>query len=325
MKKYVYLLYLTIITLFTKAEPCLLTTSGNWSVAANWSCGRVPLCTDIIVIPANYTVTMSSDVTYTCTTTINIYGAMVFTNTYKLSLVDGSSINIYTGGIITSIDNNASQKINIGGGSAEWTGNMPPLVGPTAITSAGIQSTLPIELLNFNSTCINGVTELNWSTFTELNNDYFIIEKSINAYTWDFISIIAGNGTSSSIHTYKFIDNQINNELTYYRLTQVDYSGRRTIYKAIDVNCEIIADEQVKIFPNPSSSIINININSKETSKNLIVQIINCIGEIVYAEKINIYNGKNNMVLNSNLNPGTYILQVSSNNNAINRTKIIIN
>lgn len=98
-----------------------------------------------------------------------------------------------------------------------------------------INCALPIELLNFTGNHEESGNVLKWETATELNNDYFIIEKSIDGQTWNELTRVDGSGSSTVNNKYSCTDNYNLNQITYYRLTQVDYSGQRETFNIISV------------------------------------------------------------------------------------------
>jgi hypothetical protein len=95
-------------------------------------------------------------------------------------------------------------------------------------------SVLPIELLSFNGNKDGRVNVLNWATAVEINNDYFIVEKSYNADTFFEVAVVLGAGNSNNILHYELIDDSPKN-ITYYRLTQVDFNGKFEIFDVIAV------------------------------------------------------------------------------------------
>ena len=48
----------------------------------------------------------------------------------------------------------------------------------TTLASITSSSPLPVELVDFDATLTDGVVNLTWQTASELNNDYFTLEKS---------------------------------------------------------------------------------------------------------------------------------------------------
>lgn len=108
---------------------------------------------------------------------------------------------------------------------------------------------LPIELFDFSAEVKDYGIELNWITLTELNNDFFLIEKSSNADDWSVVSTLRGAGTTASLSEYSMIDTEIDGT-TYYRLTQVDFDGKRTVYDPIVVTTED-SKKMAEAYPNP--------------------------------------------------------------------------
>jgi hypothetical protein len=91
---------------------------------------------------------------------------------------------------------------------------------------------LPIELLYFDVTKLNGINKLTWATASETNNNYFYILRSQNGILWQVIDSIKGAGNSTSNLYYSAIDDSFNSCMNYYILKQVDFDGK---YKNSDV------------------------------------------------------------------------------------------
>ena len=67
---------------------------------------------------------------------------------------------------------------------------------------------------------------MKWSTATEIDNDYFSIERSIDGINWQTITNVIGAGNSTSLKQYSFTDKELNNDISYYRLKQTDFSRK---------------------------------------------------------------------------------------------------
>lgn len=100
----------------------------------------------------------------------------------------------------------------------------------------GSSSILPVELTLFDVECSNEGVQIQWQTATEINNDYFVIEKSSDAVSYDEVTTINGQGTSNIVNSYSYTDVSTG-QLTYYRLKQVDYDGTTTYHEVKSVNC----------------------------------------------------------------------------------------
>ncbi len=102
-------------------------------------------------------------------------------------------------------------------------------VSVTAYGVAGCGSmVLPVELIFFNAnrTIENHTVNLNWATASEKNNDYFILEYSLDGKTFIPYGKVKGNGNSNKRKDYSSIFTiDIGNATPYFRLKQVDYNG----------------------------------------------------------------------------------------------------
>jgi hypothetical protein len=94
---------------------------------------------------------------------------------------------------------------------------------------------LPITLISFNGKEDKGKVRLNWQTASEINNDYFIIDKSANGIYWSELRRVSGAGNSTSTLTYEEYDIAPNPGVNYYRLTQVDFDGASETFNVIAV------------------------------------------------------------------------------------------
>ena len=97
---------------------------------------------------------------------------------------------------------------------------------------------LPVILLEFDAECGQDEIDVWWTTAAEINNDYFLLERSINYDQWEYVTTTYGQGTTSVPMHYSITDNFYNDiNSVYYRLTQYDFDGAETIYEPIVVNC----------------------------------------------------------------------------------------
>lgn len=130
--------------------------------------------------------------------------------------------------------------------------------GPVTFGSAtALENPLPVELISFTGMEKEGNVLLDWVTASELDNDYFIIEKSLN--TKDFIAIgqVDGHGTSKEKHHYRFTDTSPYSPITYYRLKQVDFDAAFEYSPIIYVRVESSSDT-FSVYPNPATELTRI-------------------------------------------------------------------
>ena len=122
-----------------------------------------------------------------------------------------------------------------------------------------ISPSLPIELLSFDAKPNNDFINLTWSTLSEINNDYFTIEKTKDGISYETIKIIGGAGNSNTLLNYSSEDNKPFSGVSYYRLKQTDFDGKFTYSNLMEVDFEKPFD--VNIYPNPFYTSITIMIN----------------------------------------------------------------
>ena len=114
---------------------------------------------------------------------------------------------------------------------------------------------LPITLLDFHATNRERDVQLNWSTASEINNDFFTVERSADGDNWKELGQIPGAGNSTSVNEYRLSDNQPLNGISYYRLKQTDYDGQYAYFDPIALHRN---DRKVTIYPVPAREILNI-------------------------------------------------------------------
>ena len=144
---------------------------------------------------------------------------------------------------------------------------------------AGSCNTLPIVLQDFNGENFNDKNLLYWITASEINNDYFTIERSENTITWQVIDFVNGAGNSNHVLNYKYEDNDIESGKTYYyRLKQTDFDGKYTYSNIISIKTNNnFCGGNLLIYPNPTKNgIVKIN-----CSKNVNIDIYNIDGTLL--------------------------------------------
>lgn len=97
-------------------------------------------------------------------------------------------------------------------------------------------NSLPVTVSGFSAKSLGSGVSVSWVTESEVNNDYFLIEKSIDGIEYYNIGSVRGKGNSNSLTEYTFMDNEGSSGITYYRLQQFDFDGTRTQYGPVSTN-----------------------------------------------------------------------------------------
>ena len=115
---------------------------------------------------------------------------------------------------------------------------------------------LPIELTYFVSRKDASFVYLEWETSSEMNNDGLFVEKSRNGRDWEAIAWVDGNGTTSDLHTYHFVDRMPYDGINYYRLKQVDYDGKFEYSHVISEYLSNTKHAGAHMYPNPARDLL---------------------------------------------------------------------
>ena len=115
---------------------------------------------------------------------------------------------------------------------------------------------LPIELLSFSGKVEKSTTQIFFSTATEVDNDYFSIERSPNSRDFSEIGQVKGAGTSYEPQDYIFTDERPLQGKNYYRLRQVDFDGRFSFSPVITATFG--EAHQMTLAPLPATETLNI-------------------------------------------------------------------
>lgn len=91
--------------------------------------------------------------------------------------------------------------------------------------SMSVCTVLPVELLSFTGENMGSKNKLQWVTASEINNDYFDVEKSYDNDEYVFLKQVKGMGNTTDQQEYVTFDNEAKDGITYYRLRQVDFDG----------------------------------------------------------------------------------------------------
>ncbi|MBI5218261.1 MAG: T9SS type A sorting domain-containing protein [Bacteroidia bacterium] len=195
--------------------------------------------------------------------------------------------------------------------------------GGFACRYGGVCSPLPIELLYFTANLID-IDALpkvlcKWATAGEINNDYFTLEKTKDAFQFFQAGIIQGAGNSNQNINYQATDNDPFSGTSYYRLKQTDYNGE---FKYSDLVAVDFIQNLMNffIYPNPFNNKTNMIIDSSVDLSSCKIVITDMLGEIVKQYK----NITSPFIIDrTGLAGGIYYLILSS-GNTVQSKKLVI-
>lgn len=137
---------------------------------------------------------------------------------------------------------------------------------------------LPIELLFFKAEMLGEKVLLKWATLSEIDNDYFTIERTQNLVLdkWKVISNISGAGNSNMLLNYNTIDHNPLTGISYYRLKQTDINGGFSYSEIISIVFN--PTSEFIIYPNPTSTKLHVQYPKKDNNI-ILINILDITGK----------------------------------------------
>ncbi len=206
-----------------------------------------------------------------------------------------------------------AEEIIIDGGTLENNGDIDDASQVTEINGGALlepdDDVLPVELIAFDASSKGQAIELQWTTASEINNDYFTIERSTGDGNFHELGTVEGSGNTNQVIHYTFTDHGYTPGATaYYRVKQTDYDGTFSYSWVVDVSIE--SNMTANVFPSPAISGEPVTVHT--SLDNAAVGIYNMQGQLIRS----FTPGQNHTEIStSDLEPGTYIIRIASPNN----------
>ncbi|MDQ3046459.1 MAG: T9SS type A sorting domain-containing protein [Bacteroidota bacterium] len=202
----------------------------------------------------------------------------------------------------------------LNGTCAASTVNTVARIGMSGFSNFGTAQSvtpLPIELLSFTGTSLGKVNQLDWTTASELNNDFFTLEHSSDGNFFEPIATVDGAGNSNEIKNYFFIDQSPYNGATYYKLKQTDFDGNSTYSNIVMIENHLDEISVSNIHPNPTSGMLNFDFFTPVKGEVTVV-VRDLYGRVVYEKKSMVEDGNTALATDMGLLAnGVYSLKVS--------------
>ena len=215
-------------------------------------------------------------------------------------------------------------------GAADATNNRVTGVVPPASYKGGFYTwilvdkshPLPVTLLYFKVYCVGKYVALKWETASEINCDYYLVERSSDGIYWEPVAYIQGAGNSNEVSTYSWADNyDSNGAALYYRLTQFDYNGDKEILGIQSIICDAATDESWITINTDIFNNILINFTATE-GEPYEIKVFNLLGELIYFQSGTVENSIEQFVIPTyGLASSIYVVDVHS--SLVNKTQKI--
>lgn len=308
----------TLVTTGTCASPRIISANGAAPVSSsNDGQGGGGAAGSVVLQISSFNVLSTCQLSITAN---GANGGTVNTSTHAGGGAGGQGIVVYsiaqpTANITTQTNNgnpgcnNNSVPCNNLSGSAGGTN------GSGIIPSVG--GFLPIELLSFIAKKINNHVSLNWVTSSEIYNDHFVVERSLNGTEFTELALVktkAKNGNSKSPLSYAALDPAPNPGTTYYRLKQTDQNGTFKYYQTVSVKFDKVNSASFIVFPNPNKGEFTVDISGIDQNNEIEITVMDINGKIVFRNTMqtSLPSSTINVVPKDRLTPGVYICNLLS-------------
>lgn len=241
-------------------------------------------------------------------------------NSYELYKGAAGTYSVSTCGGSTSSPNNYYNM------SPTNTTSSSGFSAPSVTNYSGTCGTivLPIELVSFGGECENGSVTLRWTTASESNNWFFVVERSSDFVEWKGIDAVNGAGNSNSSIDYNITCVETSELTCYYRLKQVDFDGAYKYSGAVAVAPCSYDKFRIAVLSNPVTRSFDVNVTCR-AAETVGVVVKNAVGEVIYNAKCSMCAGSSAIHVNlGNCSAGLYFLAVAPYDNSPIITRILV-
>ncbi len=162
---------------------------------------------------------------------------------------------------------------------------------------------LKVELLEFNAVLTNKQVQLTWKIVDEKDVNHYILERSFDGKTFDFLQ-------KQDKGKFSITDETPQYNVNYYRLKVVENDGQSTYSPIRSVNFEGGKKTEFKIYPNPTADILNLQFDA-DKAQNTRVELFDNLGKLVHAYDFTSKEGSNHLFFNTgSFAAGLYSLKI---------------
>lgn len=233
--------------------------------------------------------------------------------TYTWSTDPGTNVGVFPNGNI----GNPIEFIPTGEGDLKVTPSNVCGIG----TSFVFGNPLPVTLTDFSINCGQEL-RVHWATASEHNSDYFAVEKSRDFESWTVVGTRIAAGNSNHQIQYALVDSNPWNELSYYRLKQVDFNGSEKVYDPVSAGCENRVNKMT-VYSDLVKGVVTVQVVSNQNKTKTQIQVLELTGRIIASHDLVIGGGMKEVYFNSmDFTSGVYVFRVASESTFIQPVKV---
>ncbi len=180
---------------------------------------------------------------------------------------------------------------------------------------------LPVTLTDFSAKNDKEEIALFWKTSSEVNSNYYEIQRSRDGQSFSKIGNVYAQGTSALENSYSFKDILPFKGTNYYRLSMVDLDGKMSYSKTVAVNVKVthsFTTGYTKL--SSETKKLNFSLNS-DRAQNVRAAITDVTGRVYFTEALQVQPGSNSFTKTiPGFSKGIYYLKFSTDDELITKT-----
>ena len=190
--------------------------------------------------------------------------------------------------------------------------------------NSGVIQLIPLGVLfsSFTAEPFERSAVLKWTTASEVNSDYFSVERSEDGMEFYSVGTLTAAGESQSELNYEYIDENafVTKDHFYYRIKEVDIDGKITLTDLKYVQVNQHTSDQVLVFPNPFTDVLNVYIPEALPTHERTVVLLDDLNRVLREYTM---EGTTNSLILSDLPKGVYFLTIFMNGEQKETVKVV--
>ncbi len=173
------------------------------------------------------------------------------------------------------------------------------------------QDPLPVNWVSFTAEASDKGINLVWETSEEINNDYFLVQRSLDGVSWSTLSRVASVGTTGHLRApnmYNYSDETAIPGKNYYRIMQVDIDGAYSYSIVQSAYMRGNTASELVLYPNPVSHTLYIGGDQEILS----TEVLNMNGSVMLKS-----TGNTRKINIESMPMGVYYLKIITDNGAV--------
>lgn len=177
--------------------------------------------------------------------------------------------------------------------------------------------------------------KIKWSTNSQINSDYFIVERSFDSLNWVSIGYEQAAGTTWTLLQYEMVDTNFipTGDIVYYRVCDISYDGTKACYLPVvffdltqlSLNVNNKSPFKFSVYPNPTSDFLYVDYSSSNSSfENHEIIIHDITGKIIVKERLE-NNQKLTTISVKEIISGVYFCSLYADNKFVDKVKFVVN